>query len=373
MENKLKGKIAIIGTVSLIAIGGVLCFSNGVLNKTFASINEAEAIWNHYSAVNPTNAHAGSKEYWISCLSHQILFTAPEEYKQIVDRGVPQETFASDDPRFIPSIGSVPTLINDGTQVTYGLYPQTNLGNNYLYLTNELRKLSGPESNGYYLYNGQYYAKRVCYEGTQSVFDAGEGAAAGYECWFKVEPIKWNVLKVEDGKYLLLSDKLLDTQRYNERYDGLQDGVYANNYKDSEIRSYLNNDFFDQAFMYGSANIQVTNIDNSSNTYPDYDEETYFCDDTQDKVFLLSYADYENAEYGFVSDNSRIGITTDYARAANAYGNSPYYKEGYYWTRTPNDLSEDRAIYVRTSGSIEERRVGLDNTCIRPAITITID
>ena len=373
MEKQLKGKLAIIGAISLIAIGGVLCFQSGVIKKAFAETSAADVIWGHYSAVAATNAHAGSKEYWISCSTHEILFSAPEVYKQIINRGAPQEVFASDDPRYIPILGSVPQLINNGTQVTYGLYPQTNLGNSYLYITNALRKLTAPESNGYYLYNGQYYAKRIAYEGTMSVFDGGEGVAGGYECWFKVEPIKWNVLKVENGKYLLLADKLLDTHIFNECYEGLQDGVYSNNYEHSEIRGYLNNDFLNQAFMYGSTNIQMTNVDNSPDTCPDHYEDTYFCDDTQDRVFLLSYADYVNVDYGFTSDSSRIGISTDYARAGHAYGNNPEYKESYYWTRTPSDYRDDEAFYVKTNGDITDHHNNSIQTCIRPAITITID
>ena len=68
----------------------------------------------------------------------------------------------------------------------------------------------------------------------------------------------------------------------------------------------------------------------------------YACEDTSDKVFLISYKEVTNPDYGFASsggsyDTARRKTVSDYARATGAAmsKNSPYYGNGWWWLRSP--------------------------------------
>ena len=141
--------------------------------------------------------------------------------------------------------GEIPLLSDDGETVTYGLYPQTNV--NDTDLLEALNELTDAESNGWYLYDNEYYAKVAAtpYDSSYT-FNNGTTIVSGTTYWFKCEPITWNVLSNNDGEYYILSSVLLDTHRYD---------ASSNNYANSEIRTWLNNDFYNSAFALGNSNI----------------------------------------------------------------------------------------------------------------------
>ena len=118
-------------------------------------------------------------------------------------------------------------------------------------------------------------------------------------------------------------------------------------------------------------------MDNSAATTAS-EPNQYACENTEDKVFLLSYQDYTNTAYGFISSaysetGTRQCVTTDYARAKGALVNTSN-NYGYYWTRSPNSGNEHYASYVRTDGVIHyDNNTSYAYMCVRPAITITIN
>ena len=129
---------------------------------------------------------------------------------------------------------------------------------------------------------------------------------------FSTEPIKWNVLKIENGKALLLSSDIIDAHFYNHTSATIN-GIYANNYEHSDIRHWLINDFYDTAFNSTEKEAIVeTLIDNSacrtdvgaSGSYTQYSSNP-----TLDKVFLLSKDEADNYAGRYLSKTP-----TDYAR-----------------------------------------------------------
>lgn len=279
--------------------------------------------------------------------------------------------------------GVIPTLSNDGKTITYGLYPQTNINDSSL--ISALNSLITPESNGWYLYEGEYYAKvsaspyRISYK-----FDNGTNIISGKTYWFKCEPIVWNVLSNTSGEYYIVSSVLLDAHcYYNSTSSRTIDGqtIYANNYKYSDIRTWLNNDFYNSAFALGNSNIQLTNVDNSAST-TNMTSNSYTCANTQDKVFLPSYKDYINSSYGFSTSTSsstdtRYCKTTDWARARGAYyytNSDSYLYNGDYWTRSPASSRSHIAWSVLGDGSLGYDYLGVSITCnsVRPGLTIKI-
>ena len=270
-------------------------------------------------------------------------------------------------------LGGIPTLSEDGKTITYGLYPQKNVNDSSL--ITELNKLTTPESNGRYLYNNDYYAKVSAKPiSVLSKFDNGTKIDSRTTYWFKCEPITWNVLSNANGEYYILSSVLLDTHGYNEAYYNTKNGHYANNYQYSEIRSWLNNDFYNSAFALNNSYIQTTTVDNSAATINSI-TNSYACGNTQDKVFLPSYKDYINSGYGFSTSTSstdtRYCRTTDWARARGASALYDKNHEGNYWTRSPCNVDSYYAWGVGGGGSFYESTVCSENS-VRPAIKIKI-
>ena len=259
-------------------------------------------------------------------------------------------------------LGMTPVLSEDGKSLTYGLYPQTHVSEETEKSTvDSLNAMTAAEAegNGWYLLDGEYYAKAAANSYDYGYkFDDGTAISSGTAYWFRCEPIKWDILKTEEGSYFLLSDRLLDAHRYNEDYTGKKNGYYANSYENSEIRAWLNGTFYNSAFALDSSLVMETEVDNSaSTTYSS--SNSYACDATKDKVFLPSYQDYKNADYGFSTsysdyDAARQCKTTDWARANYALcsTSSSYYNNGWYWTRSPNPSDSCYASCVIYGGSL---------------------
>ena len=277
-----------------------------------------------------------------------------------------------------------PVFSADGKTVKYGYYPQTHV--NDPLLIQELNEIETPVFNGWYLYKGTYYTKkRVSFDG--ATFDDGTAIVSQMTYWFRCEPIKWNILKTSKGTYNLVSSMLLDVHEYNNEYwEGTKAGKYATNYADSEIRGWLNDTFYDIAFGLDDSFIQTTRIDNSAST-TDSLSNKFICENTNDKVYLLSYQDYLNADYGYSisidESETRTCQTTEWARASNAHcygGNFADKYNGSYWTRSPFSshkyrgfsYSYDLVSKIYTTGDIGVGYVCREYECVRPAITIKI-
>ncbi len=259
--------------------------------------------------------------------------------------------------------------------VKYGIYPQTHVSDETL--ISNLNTLTTTEANGWYLYDGDYYAKLTAKPyNTSYTFDDVTTITKGTEYWFKCEPINWKILESNDGEYKLISSVLLDAHCYysstsNRTIDG--NTVYANNYKYSDIRAWLNDEFYNSAFSLGKSYIQTVEVDNSASTTSSSTNK-YACENTYDKVYLLSYQEYNNESY-FADDTARQCKTTDYARANGCYSNtnSSYKNNGCYWTRSPYSYYSYNASYVRYGGNIYYSYVNITYYGVRPALTVKFE
>lgn len=278
-------------------------------------------------------------------------------------------------------LGADPIISDNKKEVQYGLYPQTHV--NDASLIESLNSLTNANSKGWYLYNDEYYTKEVAnvYNNETYTFDDGTTIVNGTEYWFKCEVISWNVLSDTNDDYFLLSSKLLDAHNFYSKYDNrIIDGatIYANNYEKSDIRNWLNLFFFDMAFSLNDSYIQEIAVKNDSST-TDINMNQYICKDTIDKVYLPSYQDYINQDYGFdANDTSRECKTTDYARARGAWINTkdtskPNLKyNGSYWTRSPSSEYNYCAWNVNSGGYLSAYAVDGNSHSVRPCITINI-
>lgn len=276
--------------------------------------------------------------------------------------------------------GAEPHLSNDGKSLTYGLYPQTHVNDPSLLIA--LNQLVNVDTNGYYFYNDNYYAKVVASPNKNNYkFSNGTAIVSGTLYWFKCEPIKWDIIDVGYNIRYLLASQILDVHTF---YDSQEQRVidnyliYPNNYEYSSMRSWLNNDFYNQAFALNSYYIINTEVNNSgSSTH--YEYTSYASNNTNDNVFLLSYQDYLNSDYGFITTKdlttTRRATTTDWARARGAYYStkSAYQYNGSYWTRSPDTLynSTYNSWVVTSEGAIGFDPVDCQSDGVRPSINIT--
>ncbi len=268
--------------------------------------------------------------------------------------------------------GAEPALNADGT-VSYGLYPQSRVSDSAL--IEVLDTLSPSNVNGWYLHDGEFYAKceASVYSGESYTFDDGEAIVNGEKYWFKCEPIKWKILSDEGGRYYLLSVMLLDSAVYNAEYE--------NGYKGSSIREFLNGDFYNTAFALNASYIKTVTVDNSAAT-TGFESNQYATENTLDNVFLPSYKDYLNAEYGFTSSAEKSDLreakTTDYARATGAWchtrnnSDKSTQHNGSYWTRSASGEYYYCASVVNSGGYMSNYPVTEASHSVRPAIYISI-
>ena len=276
-------------------------------------------------------------------------------------------------------LGSTPVLSQDKKTIIYGLYPQTHVSDTILIA--KLNTLQ-PTTNNWYLYEGSYYCKETAnvFKGEDYTFDDGTAIVNGTEYWFKCEPISWDILSNDGVTYYLVTTKLLDTHSFYNSYSNRTNNgqiIYANNYEQSDIRSWLNNYFYNTAFALNNVFIKESNIDNSANT-SDAVNNKYSCTNTLDKVFLPTYEDYLNQNYGFESNGGTISIsreckTTDYARARGAWYNDTNAQlkyNGSYWTRTATSEFSYCAWNVNSGGFLSTYAVDGTSHCVRPSIYI---
>lgn len=241
--------------------------------------------------------------------------------------------------------------------------------------------------------------------------------------YYKVEPIKWRVLTENydhdnnsstPGKKLLLAENILINCKYydyNYKYQNRTISsatIYHNNYEHSRIRAYLNGlsyqkkesdtasqvtdktlvnkGFFQTAFTQAeqAAIVTTTVVNNAASTNPDGSAEEWnnganqYASNTptNDKIFLLSEQEVTKADYGFEAysasgaGNTRIRMTTAFAKANGAYQSSTAGYGGFWWLRSPFYFGSDYARYVDNDGYYRCSYVDSDGHGIVPALCL---
>ena len=179
------------------------------------------------------------------------------------------------------------------------------------------------------------------------------------------EDIEWLILAKEEDKLLLISDKALDRQPYNESNVDIT-------WETCSLRKWMNTTFFNEAFSAEEqTRIQSTNV--SADKNPQYDTDPGKA--TTDKVFLLSTSEV-NMYLTYYEE--RQSVPTDYAIAKGAYKNteSIYVKDGAvtcsWWLRTPG-YAQNNARIVCQDGYDLPNGIFVNNSIgVRPAIWISL-
>ena len=232
--------------------------------------------------------------------------------------------------------GTLPTSSNSQAWTDYNYYSEGKIKSYMWYIDIEQ---GGEKYRGVYF--TEYRPHHLPYNTDSYQDDNGYYTKVVY--WFKYDPISWTVIDESGDTALLLCDLIIDAQEFD--YKG--SGNYSNNYAESTIRSWLNNNFYNVAFSnLQKEHILITNVDNSAKT-TGYNPNSYACSNTNDKIFLLSYADMINSSYGFsnsdAASTTRIKYGTDYAHSQGF--------SRYWWLRSPS-TSYNRAEMVYGDGRV---------------------
>ena len=243
-----------------------------------------------------------------------------------------------------------------GEYIYFGYYPQT------IKSSSVTIKTSQPDDDGYYTgSDGRKYAKVVAEPyGTGYKFSTGDTINKGSSYYFKVQPIKWKMMTQEDGKVLLFCENIIDSKCFNSlisdrTFSGTT--VYAHNWEYSDIRYWLNKEFYNCAFDKLSQKlIQSTYLDNKTTGatgYWGYISNDYASrqNNTTDKIFFLSSHEFRNIgyTYGFTNSN-RAKQRSDFAMVKG--GEMDESGQGYYWERSPAGHKSTNAMIVFKDGSL---------------------
>lgn len=186
-------------------------------------------------------------------------------------------------------------------------------------------------------------------------------------------PIEWLVLARDGNKALLISRYWLDAQPYNTDHTSVT-------WETCTLRTWLNVTFYNKAFSSDEqAALLTTSVDNGKNQgYSKW--STSGGNNTEDKVFLLSYAE-ANKYFGVTYDNisntkSRVAPTA-YAIAHGTWTSSSNKTAdgtdaGWWWLRSPGNY-QDFAAVVDTDGSLRNITVNYVSGSVCPALWVNIE
>ena len=192
------------------------------------------------------------------------------------------------------------------------------------------------------------------------------------------EPIEWLVLDYDDtnNSALLLSRYGLDAQPYHTG-----DWWSGTTWEKCTLRAWLNDEFLRMAFTSKEQmSILLTIIDNSNyQSYSGWDTDNE--NDTQDKVFLLSYAEsrhYLGVSYDPIYKNTQSRVApTAFAISRGAYVSgitktADNTAAGWWWLRSPGRVSSD-ASRVLDVGTLSLGGIDSSVGSIRPALWINLN
>ena len=247
-----------------------------------------------------------------------------------------------------------------GTHIIFGEWPQSAKGASVT-IPESATPISTGRYAGYYEgFSGEilegYYAK----------------VTTDADYYFKVEPLKWKILNITEDVALILCESIIANQEYDIDTDGGGPDTLSNKYDASQIRAWLNNQFYTSAFSSLQQQLIASTLVDNSDTSTGVAGNAYACDDTKDNVFLLSFAEAISEAYGFSSsdDETRKRKPTAYSIATGA--DSDASGNGVWWLRSPSETFGDYGRTVKSSGETYYGLVSEQSYGVLPALRIEL-
>lgn len=205
---------------------------------------------------------------------------------------------------------------------------------------------------------------------------------------FEPAPVKWRILSIEaaeDGtrEAVVMSDRLLSAEEFHDTSQTPNIAAYAVSWEKSDLRTWLNNSFYGEAF-----DPEERKLIRTSTVVTESADSMHRRTETEDRIYLLSKEEASDPAYGFdgTSDacaSRSVSRTTDFAWFQNrdCYGgdNAVNADRLGWWLRTPVTVDEQQkhinaVSYVTPAGEITETAIddGHVARCIRPVMKIDL-
>lgn len=160
----------------------------------------------------------------------------------------------------------------------------------------------------------------------------------------------WQVLDIQNGKALLITESLIERRPYHNQFKVIT-------WESCDLRRYLNGEFFDSAFTAEEKKlIAETDVINSDNP----GDGTPGGNDTTDKIFLLSI---DEAQRYFANDEARRAYENGMRHASSALQ---------WWLRSPGFGPVYAACVLQGNIHITGSDVNYKGNAVRPALWINL-
>ena len=145
---------------------------------------------------------------------------------------------------------------------------------------------------------------------------------------------EWKIMDIQEDKILILTDKIIEQRDYHDKKEEIT-------WEYSEIRSFLNNEFFERFNTSDKKRILSTLNKNAGNPW----YASFGGNDTVDKVFLLSLVEVVRSYFG---DSSRLL-------------DNPKQNQRYWFERKDENNIKRRAQFMDSSWWWWTRTLGKNN------------
>lgn len=233
---------------------------------------------------------------------------------------------------------------NQEEYILFGMYPQTVKDDNVEIMeTNDGIYNLGSDGNRYYSFIATPHYDGIYFSNNQLI-------VSGEKYFFKVEPVKWKILKKEEDALLLITKDVIDAHMYDS---------VTWNYHTSNIKKYLDTEVYEM--MFNEMERDLIKIENDIG-----------------RIFLLDRKFYTTSQYPTYkdtrdTDQAREKKPTDFAKAKGAFVSSSINYSGntYYWLRT--SYKDYCTFYVDWDGGISYGNDTIDsNTGVAIALWLKI-
>lgn len=246
--------------------------------------------------------------------------------------------------------------------VYFGSYPQTEITvatDSEVY--NSLQNAAGWDDNGDITIGTEKYHRMQKKDATSTALLAYTWEDDNVYHYFKYEPIKWRVMDVSETEIYMVSDKILDTRRFNH----MATPAY---WEESMVRSFLNGfdgtennigfDFSTKGFILRAFTAE---------------EQEQLVLSGNEKIKLLTLNEVSEStptNYGFISHEARKCLSSDYAHAMGVYFDTAGFSK---WWLSTSGATNLTALYIQSNGVIYTKgsSVAFTQNGIRPAIHLS--
>ncbi|MCR5522243.1 MAG: InlB B-repeat-containing protein, partial [Clostridia bacterium] len=266
--------------------------------------------------------------------------------------------------------------VNDGDWISYNYYSGTGVSGSMVasdYMEYVDLDIDGDGRNDYrgvVMHNFRPYKTYEAHTYNRQESNGYRNLEKVY--WFSYDPLYWTVIDQETG--LCVCDTIIDAQAFNNTMSSDDskidiDGSYVSDYKNSDIRIWLNNDFRNTAFTFTEKTfLTLSEVDNPKSLPINmgFATETF-----NDYVFLLSKEQIADANIPYVSKYCAIQGFCGYVDRFTNVNIQNTDNKNYCLTRTAYSKLLQLTDTVCISGSDPVKAYDASYG-IRPAITMKL-